>query len=133
MGTVKFNTSKCGNFHEFAFFTGLSSTTMPSMRGFTITGITVPEGIEIMVLGVFDSCSKLEVVNLPSTITSFGNQAFYGCYRMKALTILAVTPPTIGAGQTLPTAGTIYVPAESVDAYKAAWTSYASRIQAIPE
>lgn len=133
MGNVKFNTSKCGNFHEFAFFTGLSSTTLPLMRGFTITGITVPEGIEIIGASAFDTCSRLEVVNLPSTITSFGNQAFYACNRMKALSILAVTPPTKGAGHTLPTAGTIYVPAVSVDAYKAAWTSYASRIQAIPE
>ena len=132
MGTVKFNTSKCGNFHEFAFFTGLSSTTLPSMRGFTITGITVPEGIEIIGTSAFDTCSRLEVVNLPSTINLFRNQAFYACYAIKSLTVLTVTPPTIGAGQTLPPQGTIYVPAESVDAYKAAWTSYASRIQAIP-
>ena len=131
MGTVKFNSSEIkGAFHEFVFFTGLSS--MPGMRGSTFTGITVHEGIERIELGVFDSCSKLEVVNLPSTITSFGNQAFYACYRMKALSILAVTPPTIGEGTTLPPAGTIYVPAGSVDAYKSAWTSYASRIQAIP-
>lgn len=131
LGTVRFTSSAIsGPFHEFVFFTGLSS--MPSMRGSTFTGITVHEGIERIGIGVFDSCSKLEVVNLPSTITSFGNQAFYGCYRMKALTILAVTPPTLGEAVTLPPAGTIYVPAGSVDAYKAAWSSYASRIQAIP-
>ena len=131
LGTVRFTSSEIkGAFHEFVFFTGLSS--MPVMRGSTFTGITVHEGIKNIGTGVFDSCSNLEVVNLPSTITSFGNQAFYACYRMKALSILAVTPPTIGVGTTLPPAGTIYVPAESVDAYKSAWSSYASRIQAIP-
>ena len=110
LGTVRFTSSEIkGPFHEFVFFTGLSS--MPSMRYSTFTGITVHEGIERIELGVFDSCSKLEVVNLPSTITSFGNQAFYACYRMKALTILAVTPPTIGAGHTLPPAGTSKSPA----------------------
>ena len=50
-----------------------------------------------------------------------------------SLTILAATPPTRGTGAfTLPGYGTIYVPAGSVDAYKEAWSGYASRIQAIP-
>jgi hypothetical protein len=53
------------------------------------------------------------------------------------MTILATTPPTLGnatnslgsTSYTFP----IYVPAESVDAYKTKFTQYASRIQAIPE
>jgi len=119
-----------GAFHEFAYFTGLSS--MPMMRGCKFTGITVPEGITSVGAQAFYECSVLTVVNLPSTVTSLGNMAFYRCPSM-SLTILAVTPPTRGTGSyTLPGSGTIYVPAESVDAYKEAWSSYASRIQAIP-
>ena len=119
-----------GSFHEFAYFTGLSR--MPLMRNSTFKGITVPEGITNLYATAFDTCSLLEVVNLPSTITAIGNMTFYKCSAMRALTIIAETPPTLGSGATLPNSGTIYVPAESVDAYKAAWTSYASRIQAIP-
>lgn len=120
-----------GAFHEFANFTGLSS--MPIMGSSKFTGITVPEGITSIGATVFQYCSVLTVVNLPSTVISLGSMAFYRCPSM-SLTILATTPPTRSSGSfTLPGSGTIYVPAESVDAYKAAWSSEASRIQAIPE
>lgn len=120
-----------GAFHEFALFTGLSA--MPTMKYSTFTGITVPEGIKQIGSSAFEYSSSLTVVNYPSTITTFRNMIYYRCPRTITLTILAVTPPTLGDGaETLPTNGTIYVPAGSVDAYKSAWTSYASRIQAIP-
>jgi hypothetical protein len=49
--------------------------------------------------------------------------------------ILALVPPTLGNGAfATGNASAICVPAESVEAYKAAsgWSGYASRIQAIP-
>jgi hypothetical protein len=56
------------------------------------------------------------------------------------MTILATTPPTLQSqaaalGSLGATSLTfpIYVPAESVSAYKTAFTGYKNRIQAIPE
>lgn len=74
-------------------------------------------------------------VTIGDRITSIGEQAFNYCTRLKSVTCLATTPPTLGSGAFEITAECpIYVPAESVDAYKAAsgWSAYTSRIQAIP-
>lgn len=84
----------------------------------------------------FEYCSKLVSIDIPSSIKRIETSAFYGCTSLSGITIRATVPPS-GVNQftfdqhlNFP----IYVPAESVNAYKTAegWTSYASRIQAIP-
>ena len=74
---------------------------------------------------------------VPSNINAFSPNALTTCH-ISTLTCYATTPPTLDAQQN-PLPGpfsnfTIYVPAESVDAYKTAdrWSQYASKIQAIP-
>jgi hypothetical protein len=49
------------------------------------------------------------------------------------MTIRATTPPALGEDPFLSTNNCpIYVPAASLTDYQTAWSSYASRIQAIP-
>ncbi len=50
------------------------------------------------------------------------------------MTVNAVTPPKLGSDAIPTTIQTIYVPANSVNAYKSAhkWSSYADKIKAIP-
>ena len=84
---------------------------------------------------MFNACDKLTEVYIPSNISSIGDGAFSDCSGLTSITVDRATPPTIGLnvfGNT--DKYPIYVPSESVDAYKAAtnWYSYASRIQAIP-
>lgn len=73
-------------------------------------------------------------ITIPSSVTSIGGGAFSDSY-LRSLTMLSTVPPTAGnnifSGNT---GGKIYVPAESVAAYRAAsgWSSYKSKIQAIP-
>ena len=79
--------------------------------------------------------SAMLSVTIGDRITSIGDQAFNYCTKLKSVTCLATTPPTLGSGAFDSTPDCpIYVPAESVDAYKAAegWRNYDSRIQAIP-
>lgn len=73
-------------------------------------------------------------VTIGDRITSIGLLAFNSCYKLKSVTCLATTPPTLGMNPFESRDFPIYVPAESVEAYKAAsgWSGYASRIQAIP-
>lgn len=83
----------------------------------------------------FGQCS-LSNVRLPSTLTSVSIEAFDGSVFGQDVTIFATTPPAVtdtGVGWMLGVSN-IYVPAASVDAYKAAagWSPYASKIQAIP-
>lgn len=87
--------------------------------------------------GVFEGSSYLLEVDLPSTLTSIGNRAFRDCTHLTTLTCRATTPPTFGS-QALYNNGAlanIYVPADSVDAYKAAsgWSGFAAKISAITE
>ena len=86
--------------------------------------------------GAFGGCTSLTSVTIPNSVTSIGSWAFYGCSNLASITIERTTPPTLSANVFTSTNPNlvIYVPAESVDTYKAAsgWSSYASRIQAIP-
>ena len=101
-----------------------------------LTAVTIPNSVTSIGGGAFEGCARLSTVTIGSGITNIGNGAFIkstGETQFESITILATTPPTIVSnafkGSTCP----IYVPAASVNAYKAAtnWSQYASRIQAI--
>lgn len=101
---------------------------------YRLRNIAVPYGVTRIGENAFEWCG-LRTVNLPSTLTSIGKQAFYHNRSLESITVEAVSPPSMGNEVFSNTNSTfiIYVPAESVNAYKSAtgWSSYASRIQAI--
>lgn len=127
------------NYMTFAEAAALKDSAKVSFQGNTtikrfdelqyFTGLTVINSAS------FQRCSKLKRLTLPSTITAiYGTATFYGT-NFDSLTILSKNPPYLdssGSGLYSSTCP-IYVPAESVDAYKAAlgWKTEARRIQAI--
>ena len=87
----------------------------------------------------FLRCRSLRRVVIGSGVSSMGANAFNSCTVLESVTVDIAVPFLIGRGDASPFNATndtfqIYVPAESVNAYKAAsgWSAYASRIQAIP-
>lgn len=84
----------------------------------------------------FDGFGSLTSFEIPSGITSIGRFAFRNCTSLQSITIEAVTPPTLQRNNAFNNTNDcpIYVPSGSVNAYKTAnnWSTYASRIQAIP-
>lgn len=101
----------------------------------SLTSVTIPINITSIWKWVFRQCTSLITVNIPNTVTSIGDQAFKQCNSLTSVTVEATTPPTLGSNSFDYTNDCpIYVPAESVNTYKAAsgWSTYASRIQAIP-
>jgi hypothetical protein len=83
----------------------------------------------------FYGCSGLTSIDIPSGITSIGIWSFSDCRSLTSITCLATTPPALQVFAFNNTNNCpIYVPCESVEAYKAAkrWSTYASRIQGIP-
>ena len=85
---------------------------------------------------LFSACGRLATCVLSSVVTSIGSSAFQNCKVLESVTVNATNPPTLGSSifRYVTSAYKIYVPSESVDTYKAAsgWSSFASRIQAIP-
>ena len=83
----------------------------------------------------FKGCTGIESVIIPQG-ASLAAYAFQDCTSLASVTVNDTTPiscTSVTFYNTSPNL-VIYVPAESVEAYKAAsgWSSYAGRIQAIP-
>ena len=104
----------------------------------SLTSVTIPNSVTSIDLYAFYHCDSLTSINIPNSVTSIGEQVFSYCSSLTSVTIEATTPPTLESNvfNNTPIAsgtGTIYVPSQSVSAYKAAtnWSTYASRIQPI--
>ena len=100
-----------------------------------LTSIDLPEGLESIRNNAFAGCKALESIDLPSTLESIENSAFYGCSALTTVTCQATEVPDLGdaAFYNCSKLANIYVPASSVNAYKAAanWSTYENIIQAI--
>ncbi len=97
----------------------------------------IPNDGSIITIGefAFFDCSGLTgSLTIPEGITTIGNGAFYYCYGLTQITCWATTPPAMddnafyGINHSIP----LYVPAESIETYKAAeyWSEF-TNIQAI--
>ena len=97
-----------------------------------LASLVIPESITVIEQYICQYCSGLRNVTLPSSITTIRQGAFDNLYGISII-INAVTPPTLEARSAFSSGAQIYVPAESVDAYKTAtnWSYHASRIVAI--
>ena len=117
-----------------------------------ITSVTIPNSVTSIGSFAFSDCTGLTSVEIPNSVTSIRNDAFYGCSSMTtviigdgvtsiggetfrnctgltSVTSKAVNPPSLGNGvfenlncSAIP----LYVPEESVEAYKdaAQWKDF---------
>lgn len=98
-----------------------------------MTSINIPSGVTTIKAEAF-GWSGLHSITIPSSVTSIGTGAFNRCTYLTSITMEATTPPSIGTTVFDDTNNCpIYVPCNSVNAYKAAtnWSAYASRIQCV--
>ena len=100
-----------------------------------LTNIVIPSSVTNIRGYSFFGCESLTSINLPSSIATIAENAFGYCTRLTNVTILATNPPTLENANAFDSTNNcpIYVPAASVNAYKAAtnWSSLADRIFAI--
>lgn len=131
-------------FDAFAYDSSLESIVIPS--GVTVlefgalkfctslTSVTLSEGIQsigYIALAYDDSLTNLTI---PSTVTFIDEHAMAFNNALTSVTCLATTPPTLANQNIFMSDGNltaIYVPSASVNAYKTAWSAYASIIQPI--
>ena len=99
----------------------------------SLTSVNIPDSVTTIGVGAFQSCTSLTSVSIGDSVTTIGNKAFFYCKSLTSVYCKATTPPALGGTSVFDANGSgrkIYVPAESVDAYKSAtnWNEYASSI-----
>lgn len=151
--TVPSTVTKIGN---YAFYeTGIRQINIPdgvteignaafngcySFSGTSGTTVVIPDSCKTIGVAAFANNNNIRTIIIGSGCTSIGANAFEignsTSTKLKNLYCYAVTPPRATSiflnSAALP--DHIYVPAESVDTYKntAKWSTYATKIQAIP-
>ena len=152
--------SGCSNLTSVTIPEGVTTIGSSAFSGCSsLTCVTIPDSVTSIGDSAFSNCSSLTSVTIPDSVTTIGSSAFYGCSSLTSITIPdSVT--TIGlwafgrcgltsvyCKPTTPPAAffyeegwnafydnypdrKIYVPMESVEAYKSAegWSEYASSI-----
>lgn len=74
---------------------GTHSISNYAFDGKSISGIVLPEGLDLIGTAAFQGCQNLTSVTIPSTVTSIEPEAFYACDRLTSVTLLPVTPPIL--------------------------------------
>ncbi len=102
----------------------------------TLVEVIISENVTQLGVNCFRNCYCLPSITIPSMVTTIGSQCFQNCYSLGYIYVSNATPPAIQSNtfDKIPDDVIIYVPAESVEAYKAAtnWSAHASKIQPMP-
>lgn len=98
----------------------------------SLTNVTIPDSVNTIGKEAFYNCSSLIHMTMGNSITSIGDSAFYNCSGLNEVYCKPAIPPTGGNNMFYHNASgrKIYVPTESVEAYKMAsdWSDYADAI-----
>ena len=113
-------------------------------QGCGVKELIIPDNITVIDSSAFAYCENLEYVFIPESVNTINYHAFYDCKKLKTVMCESTTPPTLGKEAfsygvynpynyktTYYNLGcSIYVPKESVKAYKEAdgWKEYAKNI-----
>ena len=107
-----------------------------------LTNLQLGAGLKTIGQIAFGACENITEITIPENVTSIGSSAFYNCSALQSVYCYPTTPPSAfgdysgdswDAFDNNATGRLIYVPAESLNAYKSAdgWSEYADYIVAM--
>lgn len=103
-------------------------TTLVQYPGGVQGDYIIPNSVTAVAAGAFWNCPNITGIKIPSGVTSLGERGFSACKGLTTITCEAVTPPTCGTEEfySVDKSIPVYVPAESVNAYKSAsyWSEF---------
>ena len=100
----------------------------------SLSNVIIPDGVTSIGAWAFRGCSSLKSITIPNSVTSIGDDAFSDCESLKEIYCQPTTPPecneVLEAFEFNAKGRKIYVPRQSVEAYKSAegWKEYADDI-----
>lgn len=97
-----------------------------------LQNVVIPNSVELIEGFTFVGCKKLQSIVIPNSVMLISGCAFLECENLNSITVEAQTPPIVREDVFTETSlQTIYVPAASVEKYKAAegWKNYADKIK----
>ena len=112
--------------------TTIGGNAFAGCNGFT-GSLTIPDSVTTIGNFAFFLCNHLwGQLTIPNSVISIGHSAFRECNNLSEIMMLGTTPPSVG-DDSFPSRypsyyPPIYVPYESLNDYKTAWSSYQSRI-----
>jgi hypothetical protein len=123
-------------FREVHMFTQVRSFNDQAFQYSSLEYIEIPDYFTSLPYQCF-RYGNLKDIDIPASVSKIGEWCFGGnVATLETVIVRNTTPPTIGS-QTFrnQTMAQIYVPSESVEAYKSAtyWSNLASRIHAIED
>ena len=103
----------------------------------SINSISLPSTLTRINADACNSATNLQDITIPSSVAYIGGNAFNWCSGLQWVIVERPTPPTLAISSAFSNTGNcpIYVPDESVEAYKAAnnWSALADRIKPLSE
>ncbi len=114
---------KCTSLTDVHLPAHLTSITYGLLADCTaLESIEIPQTVTSIGEFGFEGCTALKSLDLPAAVTEIGTNAFHECYSLDTLTSRNPVPPTVANSDAFDgcNISTVYVPQESVTAYKEA-------------
>ena len=130
--SIGFYALYCSGLRSIAIPTSVESIGTSAFAGCTgLTSVTIGSGVTSIGHYAFEECTNLTSVTIPASVTIIGQKAFFDCSSQASVTVYASTPPTLSNYVFKTDGPQIYVFSDYENAYKSAWSNYASKITAM--